>query len=122
MTSYRAPDGGYPRCPGDITRAVPSWSDGDPLPDGWHQVTRTPVPADILETYEDDTKRYLSHVTRHIVGLEEVDGEWRQTWTPGERLPVGITDEETGEWTDQPRLIAEYVDGEWIEPTVSSEQ
>jgi len=122
MPAYRSPEGDYPRYPGDINRANPEWTDSDPLPDGWAEVIPTAQPADIKETYEEDSKRYLSHVTCHVVDIELIDGVWTQVWAEGERIAVGYWDDDTGEWADQPRLIAEYVDGEWIEPTVSSEQ
>ena len=122
MAAYRSPDGGYPRYLGDIKRENPAWADSDSLPDGWAEVTATVKPADIKETHDEDSKRYLSHVTSYVVGIEQVDGEWRQTWSEGERLSVGFFDDEINDWVEQPRLIAEYVDGEWIKPIVPSEQ
>ncbi len=46
--TYVGPDGTFPLHPGDIQREHPDWEIGDPLPDGWHEVSNTLPPEDIL--------------------------------------------------------------------------
>jgi hypothetical protein len=99
MNLYVDPDGGFPRHRGDITRIDPSWTEGDPLPDGWLQVVEVAEPTPIyifedgLATVTDDdgnesqVERDVSNswpltITVHHQGVEISDGVATQTWTP----------------------------------------
>lgn len=49
---YIDPSGSYPRFKGDIKIAVKEWAEGLPLPEGWLEVAKTPLPKIKLgETY-----------------------------------------------------------------------
>lgn len=65
---YISPENNYPRYIGDIQLDVPSWKIGDPLPEGWREVSEAPKPehADGFIAYEDTPV--------------EIDGVMTQNW------------------------------------------
>ena len=98
MNLYVDPDGGFPRHRGDITRIDPSWTEGDPLPDGWLEVVEVEEPAPVytfeegLATVTDDdgnesqVERDASNswpltITNYDQGVEISDGVATLTWT-----------------------------------------
>ena len=44
--------GFFPLYVGDVEREIPGWTDGDPLPDGWHQIVEIVRPPD-ENTYQE---------------------------------------------------------------------
>lgn len=81
MSAFINPDGEYPRHIGDIELAHPDW-DGDltNLPEGWHKVEETEMPAPSANLLV-------------VEGAPElVDGAYKQTWVVTE-----LTDEEVVE-------------------------
>lgn len=69
MTAYISPENEYPRYIGDIQLEVPSYQEGDALPEGWKLVE----PTDRPESTEPDT------ITYEIFPVE-VDGVFKQAW------------------------------------------
>jgi len=66
---FIGPLGEYPRHIGDVQIEQPSWNPGDQLPEGWNQVTETPMnlePGENQIVYE--------------AAPQEVEGSWRQVW------------------------------------------
>ena len=62
------PNGNYPRFRGDLKIAVPSWRDGDALPNGWVEVQDSlPPQTEPDEVYEEGPPA-------------EVDGVLTRTW------------------------------------------
>ena len=58
----------YPRHIGDLLLEHPTYTDGDPLPDGWEVVNKTEMPPS-------------DGVVYYVEGFPEQTKEgWRQTW------------------------------------------
>ena len=51
MSIYVDNNGNYPRYDGDLCLAHPDWEPGDPIPQGWLQVTELEPPTPTEETY-----------------------------------------------------------------------
>lgn len=66
---FIGPLGEYPRHVGDVQIEHPTWNPGDQLPEGWNQVTETPMS---LEVGEDQTI--------YEAAPQEIDGVWKQVW------------------------------------------
>ena len=72
---YISPLNEYPRHYGDIQLENPSWKLGDPLPDGWVEVSRTEPPA-----YSEGEVVEEQFPT-------EIDGVMTQNWVVREMTP-----------------------------------
>jgi hypothetical protein len=93
MSIYIDSEGNYPRYVGDIYLVSPSWQNGDPLPQGWSEVTQIepPIPTSTTYVYEDYPI--------------EVDGVLSQNW-----VSRPYTAEELAIISSQAAPIKPYVD------------
>jgi hypothetical protein len=72
------PENEYPRHIGDIQAANPGWNYGDPLPNGWIEVTPTNPPS------VPENKALIE------LAPEEIDGTWTQVWSLRDLTPEEI--------------------------------
>jgi hypothetical protein len=111
----------FPLHVGDVTREIPGWVEGDPLPEGWSQVTETVSPPEEVTSQE-------------ILNPEPVDGfipegceGIRESITLTQHSPRAIYDSDKSEWVeewepvtttyDEPYpVVAVKKNGEWLTP------
>tara|TARA_R110002020_G_scaffold299179_2_gene514914 strand:- start:20 stop:415 length:396 start_codon:yes stop_codon:yes gene_type:complete len=113
--------GFFPLYVGDVEREIPGWTDGDPLPDGWHQIVETVRPPD-ENTYQetlnpDPVEGFIPEgcegirenvtTTQHISTVVHNSGssQWEEVWEP-----TTTTHEEPYS------VVAVKKDGEWLTP------
>jgi|TARA_R110002096_G_scaffold118791_1_gene257182 hypothetical protein len=111
----------FPLHVGDVTREIPGWVEGDPLPEGWSQVTETVSPPEEVTSQE-------------TLNPEPVDGfipegceGIRESITLTQHSPRAIYDSDKSEWVeewepvttpyDEPYpVVAVKKNGEWLTP------
>lgn len=74
------PQAEYPRHIGDLKLAVPSWNIGDPLPEGWVEVTPND-PQNVPENY-----------VAYELEPAQIDGVWVRVWATREMTAQEIED------------------------------
>ena len=76
MISYINAEGNYPFHKGDIQLLIPGWSEGDSLPEGWHEVAE--VDPGEAPAHEEVGRENFWYET--APEYDEASETWKQTW------------------------------------------